>query len=380
MADDMDANERIERMVALKEADRIGIGPQIFYDAARVHGVTIKQFFNDIDVAIAAEEAAWQAYGQPDMAPCGSLFVPAYTGGFPLMSLFWTDWTLPGVAGYSEDMVPQFIEKDFMGPNGYELLIDEGLFRFMRFDKAGMMMYAKHLGMFPKIIAMMNRFKERKIPMWGGPGYALGATHTPFEMFMSLRGIQNMMLDVHRRPDKIIAASEATVDGLIAMGEVGASMPGGRTIFCGGPSGYASDFISPKSFEKLVFPYLKKMVNAFVADGFVPHLHVHNNIVPILEYFKEFPKGKCVLYIDDRTDIFKAKEVLAGHMCIMGNVRASTLSLGTPNDIEKIVKDICLRCKEGSGLIVSVESADDFKPENVKALVDTCKKYGQYRA
>jgi len=66
-------------------------------------------------------------------------------------------------------------------------------------------------------------------------------------------------------------------------------------------------------------------------------------------------------------------------MCIMGNVRASLLSLGSPNDIEKEVKKIIDGCKEGGGLIVSAETPDDTKLENIQTLIKVAKEYGRYK-
>ena len=55
------------------------------------------------------------------------------------------------------------------------------------------------------------------------------------------------------------------------------------------------------------------------------------------------------------------------------------LSFGSPHLIEKQTKEIIDKCAEGGGLIVGSELPDDAKLENVKAMIDTCKKYGVYR-
>ena len=56
-----------------------------------------------------------------------------------------------------------------------------------------------------------------------------------------------------------------------------------------------------------------------------------------LPYFKKLSKGKCVADLDGTTDIFPAKEILGGHMCISGDVPAALLTLRTPDS----VKDYC---------------------------------------
>ncbi|MHA1296101.1 MAG: uroporphyrinogen decarboxylase family protein [Promethearchaeota archaeon] len=98
-----------------------------------------------------------------------------------------------------------------------------------------------------------------------------------------------------------------------------------------------------------------------------------------LHYFRELPKGKLYLHIDERTDIFKAKEILGDYICIEGNLKPSLFTVGTPNLIEKKVREIIDKCADSGGLMVGSEIPDDAKLENVKAMIDACKKYGQYR-
>ncbi|GAH01222.1 unnamed protein product, partial [marine sediment metagenome] len=58
---------------------------------------------------------------------------------------------------------------------------------------------------------------------------------------------------------------------------------------------------------------------------------------------------------------------------------APSLNVGTPNMVEKQVKEIIDKCADGGGLIVGSEIPDDAKLENLKAMIDTCKSYGSYR-
>jgi uroporphyrinogen-III decarboxylase len=83
--------------------------------------------------------------------------------------------------------------------------------------------------------------------------------------------------------------------------------------------------------------------------------------------------------MDERTDIFKAKEILGNHMCIEGNIKPSLFTLGTPDQIKKETRAIIDGCAEGGGLMVGSEIPDDAKLENVKAMIDTCKEYGKYK-
>ena len=61
-----------------------------------------------------------------------------------------------------------------------------------------------------------------------------------------------------------------------------------------------------------------------------PVLHFDANWDRDLERFKELPAATCVLALDSMTDIFKAKEILGDHMCLLGDVPPRMLTLGTP--------------------------------------------------
>ena len=186
------------------------------------------------------------------------------------------------------------------------------------------------------------------------------------------------MKDIYRIPDKIKEVSDFLIDNLILMGEYGISMSGGKTLLVGA-SRASADFVSIKHFEELFWPYFKKMVSKYVNDGFIVQMHMDTSWTDRLHYFKELPKGKLYLHMDERTDIFKAKEILGDHICIQGNLKPSLFTLGTPAMIEKQTKEIIDKCAEGGGLFVGAEIPDDAKLENVKAMIDTCKTHGVYR-
>jgi uroporphyrinogen-III decarboxylase len=96
-----------------------------------------------------------------------------------------------------------------------------------------------------------------------------------------------------------------------------------------------------------------------------------------LPYLKELPKGKCICELDGTTNIFKAKEILNGHMCIMGDVPATLLTLGKPDEVTAYCMNLIDVIGKGGGFILSTgcECPVDAKFENVKAMFDTAKNY-----
>jgi uroporphyrinogen-III decarboxylase len=151
------------------------------------------------------------------------------------------------------------------------------------------------------------------------------------------------------------------------------------TSFIGATRGSAT-FISPKMFEKFNWPYIKQIALAFIDAGLTPLFHFDSDWTPMLEFFKDLPKGKCVLELDSVTDIFKAKEMLGGHMCLMGDVPAALLTLGTTDEVRAYVKRLCEEVGDGGGYILSSGCSVpvNAKPENVRAMIEAGKTYGVY--
>ena len=86
-----------------------------------------------------------------------------------------------------------------------------------------------------------------------------------------------------------------------------------------------------------------------------------------------------VIYHFESTDIFKAKEIMRDRCCIRGNVHASIMTVGTPDDVKAYCKKLIDVCGKGGGFILDAStSLDDARPENVRALFDFTREYGVY--
>ena len=78
----------------------------------------------------------------------------------------------------------------------------------------------------------------------------------------------------------------------------------------------------------------------------------------------------------DLTNMFRAKEVLKDHICIAGNVPSSLLQVGSTEDVDEYCGKLIKVCGKGGGFILSAGSSiDEAKPANIKALMDSPKKY-----
>jgi hypothetical protein len=204
-----------------------------------------------------------------------------------------------------------------------------------------------------------------------------GATTLNPEVILSLgRTLTKFTLEVHRQPDKIQAVMDAMVDDLISNAlETARAMqiPWAHILLTRG----SGTFYNLKIFERFIFPYLKKMVNTFCAEGLYVNLHCDTNWILNLPYFKEFPRGRVMVELDSTTDIFKARDILHGYVCIKGDVPAALLTLGQTAEVSAYCRKLIEGIGRDGGFILSTgcNCPVDAKLENVKAMLESVKLY-----
>lgn len=211
-----------------------------------------------------------------------------------------------------------------------------------------------------------QKFYENGIPVYT---MTLGSG-IPLETLAGGRTMAKFIKDLFRMPDKVQAVMDVIMDARIKnMKNTFAQMPKKPfSIFVGIARG-ASEFLSPKLWQRFVLPYMVRIVNTVIDEGMIANLHFDSNWERDLEYLKQFPKGTCVFACDHSTDIYKIKEVLGDTMCIKGDVPSPMLAFGTPDDVynysTKLIRDM------GNGFILAPACTlpANAKIENVKAML-----------
>ncbi len=204
-----------------------------------------------------------------------------------------------------------------------------------------------------------------------------GAGGAPFDLLSDrYRGMRGAMLDMYRCPDKLLAACDRILRWRKAAARPADPAKRGnpKRVFAALHRG-AEGFMSRKQYERFYWPGLKQALLCTIEMGIVPIIFCEGHFGDRLEYFLELPKGK-VICLFDLTDMFRAKDVLRDHVCIAGNVPSSLLQVGSAQDVEEYCAKLIKVCGKGGGFILSAGSSiDEAKPANIKALVDSPRKY-----
>lgn len=206
-----------------------------------------------------------------------------------------------------------------------------------------------------------------------------GMSKAPYDVIAdTLRGTQEMMGDLYRRPDMVQKAMERLTPLLIKYGLNGPSLSGNPIVFMPLHKG-ADGWMSDEQFRTFYWPSLKAVIMGLVDEGCVPFLFAEGGYNSRLEYLAELPKGSC-FWLFDQTDMAKAKKIAGGTNCIGGNVPISKIITGTPDQIKEICKNLIDTAGKGGGYVMGMGcSADEAKADTVHAMIDFTKEYGVYK-
>jgi len=369
----MDSRERIETAIGLGKPDRVPVVPIIDFFSARYGGISQHDMLFDVRKADQALEKTLR-----DLGPIDGLHL-SYAGLGRIMQLiFPTPPVMPGVGGEPPDGQFQFVEKTVMEPEEYLEIERRGPLRWIldkmklsNPDLGSPLGLARALG---RATADMAKVK-RSARNWRARGVeslvAFNIVFTPLEYIsLFMRSFHEFILDLFRRPEEVKAASRALMPTMKMQGSLMVRMSGIRRVFMGGTRTSAS-FLSPRQFEEFALPEWKEMCEFWVSRGVTPVLHFDSDWTAFFPYLRELPRGKCVLNLDGTSDIFAAKEQLGDHMCIMGDVPASLLKLGEPEEVDEYCRRLITEIGSDGGFILSSGCTIpvDAKPENVKAML-----------
>jgi hypothetical protein len=212
----------------------------------------------------------------------------------------------------------------------------------------------------------------------GFPAPTAGMSLAPFDFIGdTLRGTRGIVMDLYRRPDKVLQACDRIARLMVRWVTSRLGPTASPLIFIPLHKG-ADGFMSDDQFKEFYWPGLRKVILGLAEDGFVPYLFAEGAYNSRLEVIRDLPPGKALWHFD-QIDMRAAKERLAGVCCVQGNVPLSLMHLGSRSDVAAYCRDLIEAVGPGGGFILDVGAAiDEAKDENVRAVIETAKAYGAY--
>ncbi len=402
--------KRIVDVFNVSEPDRVPVSLPVGNLPLTMHGVSTHAAMYDIEQAIEACRAFNEKYAEeleyyamPMAAPGKAMEILGYK------LYIWPGHGLPVDApGY------QFVEGEYMMPEEYDDLIRDPSDFWLRTYLPrifGALESFRMLAPLPDILEiptaqlmplalpqiqdtlqklidagkdLQKRLAASTRLMSSGPENGFPMTMgllnvAPFDALGdTLRGTKGIMMDMFRRPEKLLQAIDVMTELIINSLLRNPAISQALTVVFPLHKG-ADGWMSAKQFETFYWPSLKKVMDALINEGIICILFAEGGYDTRLETVTDFPKGSVVWWFD-KTDMIKAKKVLGHKFCIQGNVPSSLIVTGSHTDVKEYCRKLIEGCAAGGGYILAAGCvAENPKLENLRAMLAAAKEYGVYK-
>ncbi len=352
--------DRILQAVKLEEPDRVPVVMEYAGFAADVTKTPMAEFLKSPDKNLDTMLKAWDMLGDSDAINYG-LFWP-----YGLCYTFFSKVAVPGIDLPDNEMW-QVAETELMKQEDYDVILESDWPDYFRsFLDERIMNDVPSYFKPPQWLApdVRSIWKARGVPVLSG-----GDVTTPFELLCGSRSLMEFCVDLMTIPDKVEAVMDVIIPHLTRTAIRRANKYGYDGVWVGGWRTAPAN-LSPEMWNRFVWPYFRQVVTEVTDAGLIAYLHLDSDWTREFERFRELPKASCVMALDGESDIRKARETLDGHMCIMGDVPASLLFSGSPDDVFNYASGLVKELGPNGFILQSgCDIPTNAKLENVQAMV-----------
>ena len=401
--------KRFMDCVELRQPDRMPIGLHPTFWLAKYGGITCQQLMYDYDKTKEIAERAILEF-EPDVH---SPMVMATAMGRSLETLGFKQLQWPG-HGVGPNQPFQYLDREYMTADEYDdFLFDPTGFYIHKYlprvasafeglDEipdlpglyyvrlvAGIKPFAKPkvrqaLDNIVKAAEEVEQFFQHHVGFtqrMTAHGFPLSFATTgvsPYDFIADyFRGATGMMKDLYRHKDKLLEVLDKACIFLLRQIIASAKAAGNPVVFI--PVHWAPDpFMSGKQFETFWWPPFRKMLIGLIDAGLIPMPMWESDCTKRLEIIRDIPPGKCIYWFE-RTDMVRAFEVLGDVVALRGNLSASMMTTGTPDDVDAAVRHLAENVFHKGGKLIldcAFGVPDETTIENVRAMFNAAKKYG----
>jgi [methyl-Co(III) methanol-specific corrinoid protein]:coenzyme M methyltransferase len=190
----------------------------------------------------------------------------------------------------------------------------------------------------------------------------------PFTLAGQLMDLNDLFKLSFKKPDLVNAMLDKLTDVLIKL--AGIYRDAGADYVCIREMGATTDILSPRSFKKVIQPHLVKLRESLDYPNVLHICGSTNSVIPQMHEC-----GYAAISIEKKNDMVKTREDIGNEPLVFGNLDAyAILCTAGIKEVEEAVI---------SALDATVDAVwpgcdiwPEAKPENVRAMVETTKKYG----
>jgi len=388
----MNAEERINTVLAGGIPDRVPCIPLIYYFAARYGAAPGKAFLTDMRVYRRSVDRCFREVGPWDaMYP---LPITMDSPGFEItyVAALGMKPVVPSTASDGPAILQTPEHETLMTPEDYAAVMRDDfpgrlvpLLRFMT------KMIARNHGEKPDLRLWLRRFLpavRRLAVRWayemarwrarGVPFLISFSLEAPFDTFSMARGLTGFALDLRRRSTEIReAALKLSKSMAFAAALCCRATRTDRFLLLLHRS--SNDFISPRQFADCAYPSIRWMAEYLDRLGIRFLMHCDGKWDKNLEVMTDLPRN-CCFQFDGFTDMFRARKVLGDRFVLMGDVPSTLLAYGSPDEVTSYCRRLIDELGANGRFILSsgCEVPANARPENVRAMIDAARRFGCY--
>jgi uroporphyrinogen-III decarboxylase len=365
-------DERLRAAIRLEPTDRVPVLPTLLPEpAAGLTGRSQAEIARDGAAAVQAVFEIFDMHGGWEN-PYPASYTPVQlqaSGVFPMRM------RIPGV-DLADDIPYQLDEVEILTPADFDTIAEVGFARFFEDDFLWRITDLERDELPRALDAMVRNgglFLGECAKRGTRPFFLASALH-PFFTLSLMRSMVPFTQDLYYAPEPAERALARMTADLIDE-KLAFAKQIGSDVWLLTEERASGFFFPPAFFERYWWPYTRDIVEAFWSEGIVTLFHFDTCWDKNLAYFKDLPKGSAILELDGTTDIFAAKEILGGHLCLKGDVPAALLSVGTPQAVEAYCCKLIDVVGRGGGFILSSGCSvpPDARPANFRAMIETGK-------
>jgi uroporphyrinogen decarboxylase len=222
-------------------------------------------------------------------------------------------------------------------------------------------------GRLPVILEGIQRLKKmcaKKVPV-------IAYIQAPFRHATMLRGFEDLMRDLYKRPERVKELLEITTLSQIYYG-IACVHAGADVVQVSDPSS-SGDAVSLKVWEEFGLPYTKRVVDALKKMGVKITMHICGDTNDRLESLAL--TGVHGLSLDHKVDFAYAKKVLGDKVCLIGNLNPTdTLVFKNADEVYEEARALISAIGPSNFILSSGCSIPAIAPpENIEAMVRAAK-------
>jgi uroporphyrinogen decarboxylase len=212
-----------------------------------------------------------------------------------------------------------------------------------------------------------------------GIGIYVGCGGALWQSAWQLVGFDEFMMKMVTEPEFIKTLIDTMGAPAVKAGELFAEYPLTFLLVGDNISTTKGPFVHPDSFKPLWVPWVTKMIAPAKERGIPVFLNTDGKIDWILDDFVEMGVDALNPIDPNGNDIFEVKAKYGEKFCLVGGIDQHwPLATGTPEDVDRAVKECIERLSGGGGFIPSSshDIGENVPPENWVAMMRAIEKYG----